>query len=225
MKLKDIEKSLKNEQKQMGVPDVLARSKKAPINRLLDGQTPLRAFNKPLASRLLWCALILLVTMIVCFAVYMLLPRQTQNVSYGYMSVTIETDGSVDRYGIVTDSDLNVEIVVHESEGDSKILQVVSVANNSLESAIKELYRAKSVDKVCVCAFYPSNTSTQNAVDIAKYIFDELYDVADKDESFEAKFLDAQDKAIWIDNAQDVLNANMSIDELAEAYLNKFLQD
>lgn len=224
MKLKDIEKSLKNEQKQMGVPDVLARSKKAPINRLLDGQTPLRAFNKPLASRLLWCALILLVTMIVCFAVYMLLPRQTQNVSYGYMSVTIETDGSVDRYGIVTDSDLNVEIVVHESEGDSKILQVVSVASNSLESVIKELYRAKSVDKVCVCAFYSSSTSAQNAVDVAKYVFDELYDVTDKDESFEAKFLDAQDKAVWIDNAQVVLNANMSIDELAEAYLNKFLQ-
>lgn len=224
MKLKDIEKSLKNEQKQMGVPDVLARSKKAPINRLLDGQTPLQAFNKPLASRLFWCVLILLVTMIVCFAIYMLLPRQTQNVSYGYMSVTIESVGGVDRYGIVTDSDLNVEIVVHENEGESVILQVMSVANNSLESAIKELYDAKSASKVRVCAFYSSNASAQNAVDIAQYVFDELYNIADKEESFEAKLLDAQDKAIWIDNLNDVLNANMSIDELAEAYLNKFLQ-
>ena len=54
MKLKDIEKGLKSEQNSQQVPDVLQRAKKAPINRLLDGQTPLKAFDKQTAVRLLW---------------------------------------------------------------------------------------------------------------------------------------------------------------------------
>ena len=44
MKLKDIEKSLKKEHDGAKVPDVMRRAQKAPINRLLDGQRPLKAY-------------------------------------------------------------------------------------------------------------------------------------------------------------------------------------
>lgn len=224
MKLKDIEKSLKNEQKQMGVPDVLARSKKAPINRLLDGQTPLRAFNKPLASRLLWCAMILLVTTILCFAVFMLLPRKSQGVNYGYMSVTIESGSDIDRYGIVADDDLQVAIVVHETLNGEKNYWVVNIDSNSLENAINELYVAKSIDKVRVCAYYSSNKSAQSAIDIAQNAFDELYEVEDAEDILTTSFGSEEDKAIWVESIGEAASADMSVKELAVAYLDKFLQ-
>lgn len=224
MKLKDIEKSLKNEQKQMGVPDVLARSKKAPINRLLDGQTPLRAFNKPLASRLLWCAMILLVTTILCFAVFMLLPQKSQGVNYGYMSVTIESGSDIDRYGIVADDDLQVAIVVHETLNGEENYWVVNIESNSLESAINELYIAKSIDKVRVCAYYSSNKSAQSAIDIAQNAFDELYEIEAAEDALTTSFGSEEDKAIWVESIGETASADMSASELAVAYLDKFLQ-
>lgn len=224
MKLKDIEKTLKNEQKQMGVPDVLARSKKAPINRLLDGQTPLRAFNKPLASRLLWCAMILLVTTILCFAVFMLMPEKPQSVNYGYISVTIESGADVDRYGIVTDDELQVVIVVREMGNEEKISQVVNIANNSLDNAISGLYDTNSIDKVWICVYYASNESAQNAIDIAKNAFDELYEVENIEDVLTTSFGSEEDKAIWVGIIGETASADMSVNELAEAYLDKFLQ-
>lgn len=224
MKLKDIEKSLKNEQKQMGVPDVLARSKKAPINRLLDGQTPLRAFNKPLASRLLWCAMILLVTTILCFAVFMLLPQKSQGVNYGYMSVTIESGSDIDRYGIVADDDLQVAIVVHEMLNGEKNYWVVNIESNSLENAINELYVAKSINKVRVCAYYSTNKSAQSAIDIAQNTFDELYEIEAAEDTLTTSFGSEEDKAIWVESIGETASADMSVNELAVAYLDKFLQ-
>lgn len=224
MKLKDIEKSLKNEQKQMGVPDVLARSKKAPINRLLDGQTPLRAFNKPLASRLLWCAMILLVTTILCFAVFMLLPQKSQGVNYGYMSVTIESGSDIDRYGIVSDDELQVVIVVRETSNEEKISQVVNITNNSLDNTINGLYASKSIDKVRICAYYASNKSAQSAIDIAKNVFDALYEIEDAEDTLTTSFGSEEDKAIWIESIGETASVDMSVNELAVAYLDKFLQ-
>lgn len=224
MKLKDIEKSLKNEQKQMGVPDVLARSKKAPINRLLDGQTPLRAFNKPLASRLLWCAMMLLVATILCLASFMLIPQKTQSVNYGYMSVTIQSGSDVDRYGIVTDDELRVAIVVHERSNEEKKQQVIGITSNSLESAINGLYTAKTPDKVQICVYYDSNKTAQSAIDVAKNVFDELFEGEDVQELFKTSFGSEEDKAIWIESIGGSVNTDMSANELAVAYLDKFLQ-
>lgn len=224
MKLKDIEKSLKNEQKQMGIPDVLARSKKAPINRLLDGQTPLRAFNKPMASRLLWCAMILLVAIILCVAVYMLMPQNVASPTLGYLSVTIKSGESEDRYGLVVDEDLSVLVVVHE-EGDVQSLPgVVHTSNNTLEIALKELYSAKSADKACVCAYYSSNKLAQNALDVARGIFDNLFATADVNEVFEARIANEDDKTILLEMLGSDVTKDMGANEIVEAYLDKFLQ-
>ena len=67
MKLKDIEKSLKREHDGTQVPDVMKRAQKAPINKLLDGQRPLRAFDKQTAVRVLWIVMALAVTALLCF--------------------------------------------------------------------------------------------------------------------------------------------------------------
>lgn len=53
MKLRDIEKKLRREQESKTVPEVYARASKAPLNKLLSGETPARAFQKQLVMRLL----------------------------------------------------------------------------------------------------------------------------------------------------------------------------
>lgn len=224
MKLKDIEKSLKNEQKQMGVPDVLARSKKAPINRLLDGQTPLKAFNKPFASGLLWCAMILLVAIILCFAVYMLMPRNETSSTCGYMSVTIESGESTDRYGLVADEDLSVLIVVHESGDTQGLPSVVQISNNTLEFALTELYANKSANKVCVCAHYSSNTHAQNAVEVARDTFKNMFAKTDIEEMFEERIATEDDKSTLLEIVGSGVSEDMSVDEIVEVYLDKFMQ-
>ena len=68
MKIRDIKNNLKNEHDEKSVPDVFSRAKKAPINRLLTGEEPLRAFDKTTAVRLLWIALALLLVCALAFS-------------------------------------------------------------------------------------------------------------------------------------------------------------
>lgn len=63
MKLKDIEKNLKKEQDCKSVPDVYARASKAPLNKLLTGETPARAFQKQVVMNLLIFVLIIFLVM------------------------------------------------------------------------------------------------------------------------------------------------------------------
>lgn len=224
MKIKDIKNSLKNEQKQIGVPDVLARAKKAPINKLLDGQTPLRAFDKRFTLRLLWGALILLVTIILCFAVFMLMPSGTAKTTYAYMNITIQSGECADVYGLVVNEESKVVVLVHESGIEQDLPSTVSMSNDALEYTLKELYDAKTIDKVRVCVFCSSDEAAQNALDVARDAFDDLFGENDVEDKFEARIANDSDKAAWLEIVANGVTEDASIDGIVEAYLDKFLQ-
>lgn len=108
MKLKDIKKNLKSEQDANRVPDVYASAKKAPLNKLLEGETPARAFQKSLAIRLLITVLLLFAAVGIClgalwvassdntemFEVRIVLVRESGNMSYLiYMKDSLDIAG------------------------------------------------------------------------------------------------------------------------------------
>lgn len=223
MKIKDIKNSLKNEQKQMGVPDVLARAKKAPINKLLEGQTPLRAFDKSFALRLLWSALALLVTIVLCFAVFMLMPSGTTKTTYGYIGITVEGGERIDRYGVVVDENSKVLVAVHESGEEHGLPSVINTSNESLESALKELYTANSADKVLVCACCTLNEDAQNLLDDVNNIFNDLLESAADEVTFEASLASDEDMSKLLEIVGGSATTDMSADEILKAYLDRFL--
>lgn len=223
MKIRDIKNSLKNEQKQMGVPDVLARAKKAPINKLLEGQTPLRAFDKSFALRLLWIALVLLVTIVLCFAVFMLMPSGATKTTYGYVGITVESGEKIDRYGVVVDEKSKVLVVVHESGEMQDLPSAISTSSESLENAIKELYVANSTDKVFVCVYCVSNEDAQNLLDDVKNIFNGLLETVENEVTFEASLASDGEESRLLEIVGDDEPTGMGMDEIIEAYLDKFL--
>lgn len=218
MKLKDIEKRLKNEQGKMGVPDVLARAKRAPINRLLDGQAPLRAFNKPLATRLLWCAMLLLIAIVLCMAVYLIMPKASPTVEYGYASLVIDRDGEQSRYGLVIKDDTSVVLVVNESAGE----HVVSTSAKELNSAIKELYDAKSTDKVELCVFFDSAAASNEVGSALVYALDSCLAGAGSTAKTVVVKAEGERKQQWAMLIGGTASSSDSVAELVDLYLEKY---
>lgn len=152
MRLKDIEGQLKNEHNSQTVPDVLQRAKKAPINKLLDGQTPLKAFDKHTAVRLLWCVMLLLVTAVLAtFAIAMIPDGARDEVAVCYVNVKVESNGETIEYGIVVENYETVSVFVKERQNQIVIAQNLQKRGYSLDSAILDVYEQKEGDRITIC--------------------------------------------------------------------------
>ena len=152
MKIKDIESKLKNEQKSQNIPDVLQRAKKAPINRLLDGQTPLRAFDKQTAVRLLWCAMFLLVAAVLAIWAGATIPDGGQGkASLAYVRIIVVSEDETTEYGIVTEDFERVAALVQEKQNDTLVCQNLQKNGYNVEAALKEVYQPKEGDRITIC--------------------------------------------------------------------------
>ena len=152
MRLKDIEGQLKNEHNSQTIPDVLQRAKKAPINKLLDGQTPLKAFDKHTAVRLLWCVMLLLVTAVLAtFAIAMIPDGARDEVAVCYVNVKVESNGETIEYGIVVENYETVSVFVKERQNQIVIAQNLQKRGYSLDSAILDVYEQKEGDRITIC--------------------------------------------------------------------------
>ncbi len=166
MKLKDIEKSLKKEHDGAKVPDVMRRAQKAPINRLLDGQRPLKAFDKQTAVRVLWIVMALAVTALLCFGALGIMGNGGgDKVSCAYVRVSVENGGEITEYGIVIEGVQNVALFVLEKSGSTMPMKDLQKGGNSLQNAINDVYQCKSGDKVSICVV-SSNVDENMALDL-----------------------------------------------------------
>ncbi len=139
MKLKDIEHKLRSEQETVKVPDMLSRVKKAPLNKLLSGETPAQAFKKKLAVRLLVTATVLLIAAVFCFAAMLLFTENGKANPHAYLS--IKTSGEGESYAIFVTGDLSKAACFDERTGEQTSFYALSA-----------LYDLKSTDKVEICA-------------------------------------------------------------------------
>lgn len=139
MKIKDIKSKLKSEHESAKIPDMLSRVKKAPINKLLSGETPAQAFQKKLAVRLLVTTTALLIVAVFCFAAMLLFTERGAIGERYYVSLCVQTEDGKTEYGIVTSEGLaNVSCIDYQS------------GNKTSYRAIEAFYTLKSGDKVSI---------------------------------------------------------------------------
>lgn len=139
MKLKDIKSRLREEQAGVEIPDMLPRVKKAPLNKLLSGETPAQAFQKKLAVRLLVTATALLIAAIICFAAMLLFSSEKQAGEHFYISLEIQKEGGSNSFSIVSTKDVSSAICVDDVTGERCAC-----------TAISALYALNSGDKVTI---------------------------------------------------------------------------
>lgn len=213
MKLKDIEKGLKSEQNSQQVPDVLQRAKKAPINRLLDGQTPLKAFDKQTAVRLLWCAMLLLVTAVFAIGAIALIPKgEREQVELCYVNIRIESEGEITTYGMVVEDCETVAVFVLEKQNTEVVARDMQKKGEYIENAINDVYQAKSGDKVSICVLCDNDAGVLSTL-VTSVFEGKGIDVKSTADTSQAR----ADLKAFVGNA----DAN-DIDTLIDEYLAKF---
>ncbi len=212
MRLKDIEGKLKSEHNSQTVPDVLQRAKKAPINKLLDGQTPLKAFDKHTAVRLLWCVMLLLVTAVLAtFAIAMIPDGAKDEVAVCYVNVKVESGGETVVYGIVVENYETVSVFAKERQNQTVIAQNLQKRGYSLESAINDVYEQKEGDRITICVL--GNDVSADFATVVKDMFSPLAantSVNDSSVLFELKDFLGSDKT--------------DVRSLIDEYVTKFQQ-
>lgn len=213
MKLKDIEKSLKREHDGTQVPDVMKRAQKAPINKLLDGQRPLRAFDKQTAVRVLWIVMALAVTALLCFgAMGIMGSGEKETVSCSYVRVTIESAGEITEYGIVADGTENVALFVLEKRNGVTVMQNENKSGYSVKNAISEVYNAKQDDKVSICVTGKNTNS----------ILEQDLKDAFSANGNEVEMLSANDSTVLSSLETYAQTSEKDIDAIINAYLEKY---
>ncbi len=163
MKIKDIKERLKKEHEGYDIPDMLPRVKRAPLNRLLSGETPAQAFRKELAVRLLVTATVLLIVAAIAFTAMILLPSHEKAKPYCYVSIEVQKEGETLNFGLVFSGDGRIVLLADESgqEGATK-MKIVSIS---------QLYQYGSTDKTSVCVICEDS---ELARDRLKYVAGEL---------------------------------------------------
>ena len=159
MKIKDIEKNLKKESDNIKVPDVYARAKRAPINRLLSD--PVHVFQRKMVMRMLFIAFVIVIVAVVAMTAIWLTPKTSSVEEYGYVRITVNDDALigfvVNKAGMVsasiTEKNAGVETLVRNSETIGK----------SLADAISSLYNVVASDSVVVSAQF-DNYNTANMI-------------------------------------------------------------
>ena len=146
MRLKDIEKKLKREQESKTVPEVYARASRAPLNKLLSGETPARAFQKQLVIRLLVIVLALFLVAAIGLSAMWLAPSNGGSTPDCYACITVSGDGGELRIGLILRSGRNIVTAVEEvTSGKLNTKPIVSHS-----SQIKDFIKPNKGDKVRV---------------------------------------------------------------------------
>ena len=159
MKIKDIEKNLKKESEKVVVPDVYARVKRAPINRLLSD--PVHAFQRKMVNRMLFIAFAIVIVTVLALSAIWLMPSKAGEEEYGYVRVSV---GTQEAYGFVVNKAGTVRASITEkSEGSDVLTRNTAVVDKLISEAITELYLPKSSDEVVVSAQF-DNYNTANAI-------------------------------------------------------------
>jgi len=212
MRIKDIEGKLKSEHNSQTVPDVLQRAKKAPINKLLDGQTPLKAFDKHTAVRLLWCAMLLLVTAVLAtFAIAMIPDGANDEVAVCYINVKVESGDETVVYGIVVENYETVSVFVKERQNQTVIAQNLQKRGYSLQSAINDVYEQKEGDRITICAL-----GKDVPADFANVVKDMFSPVAAN--------TSVNDSAVLFELKDFLGSDKTDVDSLVDEYVTKFQQ-
>ncbi len=220
MRVKDIEQRLKKEHEQSRVPDVLARAKQTPINRLKDGQLPLKAFNRRDTVLVLWLAMLLLIVIVFALGTVLLIPSANASVEYDYVRVRIASDGNEKTYGVVLADMSDVVLLVLEKENSSSVMTLCSVGEKDVKLSISAVYLPKSNDKISVIAFGDDSQASLSASVVADALR-AIIAVDVVDASVSIKTSDASELDSWrsvIDGATDT----DSVDELIAKYLSAF---
>lgn len=157
MNKKDIEKQLLNEHSSIKVPDVFPKVKKAPLNKLLTGETPLQVFKKQFAISMLALTTVIFIIATVALAALILspVPNEIVQSSNSYVSIVVtKQDSSVTRYGFVVDTKGDLIIAEKEEEGGVVVLERLEIKNNNIEDTIESVVLISMGDSILI--------STQN---------------------------------------------------------------
>lgn len=167
MKFKDIEKKLKREQEQKTIPDVYARVSQSPLNKLLLGETPARAFQKRAVMSLLLIVLVLFLGVAIGLSAMWLSPADTKGAPDCYVAVTVNSEAGDMRLGLVMSGGRSiVKCVVEENNGAFNKQPIVSY-----KSRISDFISPKSGDKVSISIL---STNSALIADCARFISNEL---------------------------------------------------
>lgn len=160
MKIKDIEKNLKKESESIKVPDVYARAKRAPINRLLSD--PVHAFQRKMVMRMLFIAFVIVIVAVVAMTAIWLTPNNSSVEEYGYVRITVNDDFVV---GFVVNKAGTVSASITEkSAGAETLVRNSETIGKSLAEAIELLYHAVADDAVVVSSHFDNyNTASMIA--------------------------------------------------------------
>lgn len=153
MKLKDIESKIKAEQDSVKVPDMLSRVKKAPLNKLLSGETPAQAFKKELAVRLLVTATVLLIVAVFCFAAMLLFENGGEASPRCYISLRIQRGDATESYSVISSGDISSAVCINDATGERASFRAISA-----------LYALESTDKVSISSLCADNSVARDAL-------------------------------------------------------------
>ena len=213
MRIKDIEKSLKKEHDSSSVPDVLKRAQKAPINRLLDGQRPLRAFDKNTAVRVLWTVLALALAALICLGTLGIMGDGDRAALYcNYLHVRVENGDESTEFGIVVGEDNGVVVCVKEKENGVFVGQNLNKGGYALQNAIDDVYRPNTGDKVYVCAI-----GRGDLTELAQLV-GEIVDDADNT----VVVLSQNDESVLASLKESTQSDSSDAGELVDAYLARY---
>ena len=213
MRIKDIEKSLKKEHDSSSVPDVLKRAQKAPINRLLDGQRPLRAFDKNTAVRVLWTVLALALAALICLGTLGIMGDGDRAALYcNYLHVRVENGDESTEFGIVVGEDNDVVVCVKEKENGVFVGQNLNKGGYTLQNAIGDVYRPNTGDKVYVCA-----VGRGDLTELAQLV-GEIVDDADNT----VIVLSQNDESVLASLKESTQSDSSDAGELVDAYLARY---
>lgn len=213
MRIKDIEKSLKKEHDSSSVPDVLKRAQKAPINRLLDGQRPLRAFDKNTAVRVLWTVLALALAALICLGTLGIMGDGDRAALYcNYLHVRVENGDESTEFGIVVGED-NGRRRVRQGKGKRRVCRAKSQQGGyTIQNAIDDVYRPNTGDKVYVCA-----VGRGDLTELAQLV-GEIIDDADNT----VVVLSQNDASVLASLKESTQSDSHDAGELVDAYLARY---
>ena len=189
------------------------RAQEKTINRLLDGQTPLKAFDKQTAVRLLWCAMLLLVTAVFAIGAIALIPKgEREQVELCYVNIRIESEGEITTYGMVVEDCETVAVFVLEKQNAEVVARDMQKKGDYVENAINDVYQAKSGDKVLICVLCNNDAGVLSTL-VTSVFEGKGIDVKSTADTSQAR----ADLKAFVGNAE----AN-DIDTLIDEYLAKF---
>lgn len=213
MKYRDIEKKLRREQDGVNVPDVYAKASKAPLNKLLEGETPARAFKKKVAIGLLSLTLVLFLVLAIGLSAMWLAPDRGKTAPDCYASVSVENGGEITTVGVVFGGK---NILVCAIEGEVPIV--------SHSSQISDLVHPKSGDKVSIEILSANNASVAEIARIVAHEVEVAYKGVDFSVSTTANLKVTRDRvSAYVSAHGGSVGEGAGAKEIIDAYADLFV--